>query len=887
MSSEQKPQPPRWVQRLLQYRLPTGLSEEVQGDLDELFDLWVDEMGIQKARWKYIGQVLGFLRPLPERKQSYIPRDVLPPSLLTTPSPITQISMFRNYFKIAFRNLTRNKGYSFINIGGLAIGMAVAMLIGLWIYDEVSFDRYHKNYDRIAQVVQNQTIDGRVQTWLGQAMQLGPAIESSYGNYFKHIVRTSWPGDHILKAGDKTLVKSGMYMEPGGPEMLSLVKIRGSMDGLKDPYSILLSETVAQAIFGDSDPIGRLIKIDNKMDVKVTGVYKDLPVNSTFANITFIAPWDLLISSENLKDKVGWGNSWFQTFVQVSDKVDMNQASEKIKYVKRDNIKVDRDDLRFKPEMFLHPMSQWHLYSEFENGVSVGGKIRFVWLFGIIGAFVLILACINFMNLSTARSEKRAKEVGVRKVVGSERIQLIWQFLGESLLVAFFSLVIAILLVVLTLPLFNEIADKKISILWVSPWFWLSCIIFCLFTGLIAGSYPALYLSSFHPVKVLKGTFRVGRFAAAPRKVLVVLQFTVSVFLIVGTLVVFRQIQFVKDRPLGYDRNGLLTIPMKTQESHDHYNAFQNDLMNTRMVSSMAQSESAITNAWVTNGGFQWKGKDPGLQDEIVTVGVTHHFGKTVDWKIKSGRDFSEAFSTDSSGFILNEAAVKYMGFKQPLGEVVKAFGGKYTVIGVVKDMVTQSIYDPVRPTIFYIDTFKRLSLIDIKISPQANTSQAIDKIKTLFLKHNPATPFDYRFADEEFAAKYKEEERIGKLASIFATLAIFISCLGLFGLASFVAEQRTKEIGIRKVLGATVISLWQLLSREFVWLVLIAFIIATPLAWYFLNSWLQDYQYRTNIPGWIFAATGLGLLLITLLTVSFQAVKAALINPVKSLRNE
>lgn len=881
---ENIPQPPKWIDRIVRWRLSDSDYEDILGDMHELYEIWVAEMGVKKARFQYIRQALGLIRPLPVRTEKRMQE--LPPCLIHTSFNQNPMSMLRNYFKIAFRNLTRNKGYSFINIGGLAIGMAVAMLIGVWIYDEVAFDRYHKNYDRIAQVVQNQTIDGRVQTWLGQAMQLGPALESSYGNYFKHIVRTSWLGDHILKAGDKTLVKSGIYMEPGGPEMLSLIKIKGSMDGLKDPSSVLLAETVAQAIFGDSDPIGRLIKIDNKMDVKVTGVYKDLPVNSTFANITFIAPWDLLISSENLKDKVGWGNSWFQTFVQIADHTDMNQVSEKIKYVKRDNIKGE-DDLRFNPEIFLHPMSQWHLYSEFENGVSVGGKIRFVWLFGIVGAFVLVLACINFMNLSTARSEKRAKEVGVRKVVGSDRGQLISQFLGESLLVAFLALVIAILLVVLTLPLFNEIADKRISILWVSPWFWLSCISFCLFTGLLAGSYPALYLSSFHPVKVLKGTFRVGRFAAIPRKVLVVVQFTVSVFLIVGTLVVFRQIQFVKDRPLGYDRKGLLTIPMKTQESHDHYNAFRNDLMNTRMVTSMAQSESAITNAWVTNGGFQWKGKDPSLQDEIVTVGVTHQFGKTVDWKIKSGRDFSEAFSTDSTGFILNEAAVKYMGFKQPLGEVVKAFGGQYTVIGVVKDMVTQSIYDPIRPTIFYIDTFKRLSLIDIKISPQANTSQAVDKIKTLFLKHNPATPFDYRFADEEFAAKYKEEERIGKLASVFATLAIFISCLGLFGLASFVAEQRIKEIGIRKVLGATVISLWQLLSREFVWLVLIAFAIATPLAWYFLNSWLQDYQYRTNIPGWIFVVTGIGLLAITLLTVSFQAVKAALINPVKSLRNE
>ena len=795
--------------------------------------------------------------------------------------------MLRNHLKIAWRNLTRNRVYSVINIFGLATGMAVAILIGLWLYDEFSHDTHHQNYDRIAQVMQNQTFDDGVRTWDSQAMQLGPELRNSYGNHFKYIVMASGTFNPILSAGEKRLNKSGAYMEPQAPDLLTLKMLKGTRAGLNDPSSILLSASVAQSFFGDADPVGALMKIDNKLAVKVAGVYEDLPRNGSFADLTFIAPWELMIKSEGFDQKLTWGNSWFRTFVQVTDQADMGNVSAAIKYAKLNRLrKAKTDDIRFKPELFLHPMSRWHLYGEFKNGVNAGGRIQYVWMYGIIGVFVLLLACINYMNLSTARSEKRAKEVGIRKVVGSARSQLISQFFTESIVVALLAFALSLLLVPLALPLFNETAGKETEVPWASPWFWLTGIGFSLVTGLIAGSYPALYLSSFVPVKVLKGTFRLGRLAALPRKALVVVQFTVSITLIIGTVIVFRQIQFTKNRPIGYSRHGLLTIFM-TEDVRQGYDAWRNDLLGTGTVVELSQSESPVTDAGITNSGFEWRGKAPGMQDEQVTVGVTHEFGKTVDWKIKEGRDFSRAFATDSSGFILNEAAVKYMGFDQPLGEQVKAFGRTYSVIGVVKNMVMQSPYEAVGPIIFYIDAFKRTNFIHVKINPRMGVSEALATIETTFKKHNPTTPFEFKFADDDYAAKFRSEEQVGRLARYFSVLAIFISCLGLFGLASFTAEQRTKEIGVRKVLGATVINLVALLTGDFLKLVLIALLIATPLAWYFLSGWLQAYAYRTDLAWSVFALAGLGAVGIVLLTVSFQSVKAARMNPVKSLRTE
>lgn len=801
--------------------------------------------------------------------------------------------MLTNYLKIAWRNLLRNKVYSAINIGGLAVGMAVAMLIGLWVYDELSFDQSFANYDRIAQVMQHQTYNGEIGTQRDIPFPLGAELRRSYGDNFRHVLMASWTETHLMTVGSKTLSKPGLFIESQAPDMLTLTLRRGTRAGLTEPASILLAESTAHALFGETDPMNKLIQLDAKTAVKVTGVYEDLPRNSTFGGLAFIAPWELYVSTQKWiqQSENPWRSNSFQLFVQLTEQADITNVSAKIRDVKLKNIR--KEELRYHPQVFLNPMRQWHLYSEFKNGVRIGGFIDFVWLFGSIGVFVLLLACINFMNLSTARSEKRAKEVGIRKSVGSERRQLITQFFAESLLVVSLAFVASMVVVALTLPAFNLVANKQLSVPWTIPAFWLVGLSFSLLTSLIAGSYPAFYLSGFQAVKVLKGTFRVGRFAAIPRRTLVVVQFTVSIALIVGTVIVFRQIQFAKNRPVGYNRAGLVMLGSRAN-THKHIDAIRNELKTARLIAEVAESGSPTTGVWSTNGGFEWRGKDPGLSVDFPNTGVSYEFGKTIGWKLVQGRDFSPAFGTDSTGFIINEAAAKFIEFKDrngrpvksPIGEIIRWDGKPFTIIGVVNDMVVESPYEPIKPSIYHLDPTDA-NVVTIRIAPAMNTSQALAGVETVFKKYNPDIPFDYQFVDQEYARKFQDEERIGRLASIFAVLAIFISCLGLFGLASFMAEARTKEIGVRKVLGASVGSLWALLSKDFVMLVVIACLIATPLAWYFLDGWLQQYPYRTDISWWVFATAGSGALGITLLTVSFQSIKAALMNPVKSLRSE
>lgn len=796
--------------------------------------------------------------------------------------------MLSNYFKIAFRNLAKNKGYTFINIAGLATGMAVALLIGLWVWDELTYNRYHKNYDRLAQVWQHNMYNGSKQSQMSNPYVMAEEIRNNFGSDFKYVIQSTWNFGRILTVGDKKLSKDGMYWEPAVIDMFSINLLKGdSATALKDPYSILLSESVAKTFFGDADPIGQTMRINNKNDVKVTGVYEDMPYSSRFREMTFIMPWALyLIESEWIKTMSNpWGSNFTQTWAQLADHVDLTEVSNKIVNVKYN--KVEEDDRRYKPEVFLHPMSKWRLYSEFKEGKNTGGRVEFVWLFGIIGAFVLLLACINFMNLSTARSEKRAKEVGIRKSVGSMRAQLIYQFFCESIVVALLAFVVALGLVYLALPAFNQVADKRLTLLLTSPAFWFVGVGFSLFTGIIAGSYPALYLSSFQPVKVLKGTFRVGRLASLPRKVLVVLQFTVSVTLIIGTIVVFRQIEFAKDRPIGYERNGLINIYLSTNDIHKHFDAVRNELKTSGAIVEMTEAGSPTTDVWNSNGGFTWQGKDPALAVDFPNNGVSHEFGKTVGWKFKEGRDFSRERVSDTLAFVINEAAAKFLGFKNAVGETLNWNEQPYTIIGVIQDMIIESPYEPVRPSLWHIDRYDNVNLAIVKLNPEMSAHDAMERVKTVFTKYDPASPFSSEFVDVEYAQKFSDEERIGKLASFFAVLAIFISCLGISGLASFVAEQRTKEIGVRKVMGASVFNLWGMLSKDFVWLVAISLVLAMPLAWWGMHNWLQKYQYRSDMAWWIFAAAGVGALIITLLTVSYQSIKAAMANPVSSLRSE
>lgn len=790
--------------------------------------------------------------------------------------------MIRNFLKIAWRNLLKTKGYSSINIIGLATGMAVALLIGLWIWDELSFNKYHKNYDKIAQLMTTQTFNDETGTGSAVSIAMGMELRNKHTSDFKYVTLASWNFEHILAVGEKKLTHSGMWAQPEFPLLLSLKMVKGSVQAFKDPSSILLTQSLAKALFGDADPIDKTVRLDNRMDAKVAGVFEDVPHNSTFFETKFLLPWDKYLSMEPwLKEApTQWGNHSWQTFVQVNDNVDFDKTTAKIKDIPKKHVKEGKE------EVILQPMKNWHLYSEFKNGKVVGGRIQFVWLFGIIGVFVLFLACINFMNLSTARSEKRAKEVGIRKTVGSLRRQLIGQFLSESLLISLLALVVAIGIVALLLPFFNGLSDKKMSIPWSNPVFWSLTLVFTVFTGLVSGSYPAFYLSSFEPIKVLKGTFRTGRFAALPRKILVVIQFTVSIALIIGTIIVYQQIQYAKNRPVGYTREGLITIMMNTPDLYGKYNTIRDELLKTGVVENMAQSSSPVTGIWSNQIGFEWRGKDPNTTPLFGIVAATHDYGKTMGWTIKEGRDFSRSFATDSGAIILNESGVRLTGLKNPVGEIIKWNDKEHPVVGVVKDLVMESPYEPVKPTVFFVE-YNWASVITIRIKPGTPVRNALSRIEPVFRKFNPGGPFEYKFTDEQYAEKFANEERIGNLATFFAILAIFISCLGLFGLASFVAEQRTKEIGVRKVLGATVFNLWGMLSKDFFSLVIIACCIAIPIAWYFLHQWLQRYDYRTPVSWWIFLASATGALVITILTVSFQAIKAALANPIRSLRTE
>lgn len=793
--------------------------------------------------------------------------------------------MIRSYFKIAWRNITRNRVSSFINIAGLAVGMAVTLLIALWIRDEVTFNNYHTHHRQLAQVMSTSFNDqGESGTGSAVALPLGEELAVKFAGDFQQVSMASWSYDHTLLFNEKLITGKGMWVEAGFPQMFSLKMLKGNIQALGDPSSILLSAEISKTLFGDTDPLNKIVRVANKTDLRVAGIYEDLPENTTLHEVQILLPWKRYIVSENwLKEaQTQWNNHSFQAFVQINDAGSMDKVSEKIRHIAMTHKNASTEG---REELSLHAMDKWHLYSNFQNGKATGGRIRYVWMFGIIGFFILLLACINFMNLSTARSEKRAKEVGIRKTVGSLRTQLIGQFLSEAVLMSLISFCFALLLTLLIMPVFNNLADKTIHIPWQNPLFWSCAVLAIVITGLMAGSYPSFFLSRFEPIRVLKGTFRAGRAASLPRKILVVIQFTFSIALIIGTIIVYQQIQHGKHRPVNYRHEGLITIPMSTPDLYGHYDAVRNELLGTGVVANMAESSSATTTVSSNNIGFNWKGKSPNTLPGFGTIYVTGDFGSTIGWQVKEGRDFSREYSTDSLSIVINEAAVKQIGIeKNIVGETIQYRDKNYTVIGVIKDMIMESPYTPVRPTIFFND-LNYCNTVTISIRQGAQIEQALHSIKTVFEKYH--APFDYKFNDDVYAKKFSEEQRVGDLATFFTALAIFISCIGIFGLASFVAEQRTKEIGVRKILGASVLNLWSLLSKDFVMLILISCAIAIPVSYYFLHTWLQEYSYRVTISAGVFLAAIAGSILITLFTISFQTIKAAIANPVKSLRNE
>jgi ABC-type antimicrobial peptide transport system permease subunit len=790
--------------------------------------------------------------------------------------------MFLNYLTIAFRNFWKNKLFSFVNLSGLALGMAVSLAIGLWLWDELSFDRVHALRDRVVQPLATQTLNGHTGTNEAISLAFGAYIRRHYPNDIDLFSFSSWNSGHILSVGEKRLPDLGRWVEPDFPILFSLEAEEGSFQSLQDPSAIVISKKMANQLFGNGSALGNTIRIDNQFDLKVGAVFKDLPSNSSLHSTQYLMPWKRYLSQEPwVKESLGeWANHAFLGYFALREGVSVEDFQQKIRHLPKKFLNFGEE------EIFLHRLKDWHLYDRFENGVPAGGAITFVWMFGTIGFFVLLLACINFMNLSTARSEKRSREVGIRKAIGSSRKQLVVQFLMESVALSFLALLLALALLKLALPQFNALAAKQMHIPFEEPWFWVAVLGLTLLTGLLAGSYPALFLSGFDTVRVLKGTFRIGKWALVPRKVLVVVQFTVSITLITGTWMVFQQIQFARNQPLGYENAGLVTLDLATPEIQGKYNLLRQRLLATGAADEVSESLSPVTDVWSHQVGFEWEGMAPGSKPLFGIVTVTHDYGNTVRWKIQDGRDFSRNLASDSSGIVLNEAALKLIGKKDALGMTILWNKKPYKVIGVVQNMVMERPYIQVQPTVFVLD-YSWLNVLNIRLNKTLPVQDALARLEKELKDFAPSNPVVFRFSDADYQAKFDAEVRIGNLSRIFAGLAIFISFLGLFGLASFVAGQRTREIGVRKVLGAGLSHLWLMLSKDFMVLVLVACVFSVPIAALILRDWLTSFEIRTPMHWWIFGISGLGAMVLALVTVSFQTLRAAQANPVKSLRTE
>lgn len=793
--------------------------------------------------------------------------------------------MLRNYLTITFRTLLRAKGYTFLNMAGLAVGMAASALIFLWIQSELTYDRFYQKTDRLFQVYNQDVLSGEAQVWETTPRPLAPTLKHNYPD-IEEAARYR-PATLLLGTGDKALNVDGAFVDPAFLSLFDVSFRAGDpLKSLADKSGIVITRTLAQKLFGNADALGKVVQIDHKNSFSVTGVLDDLPNNTRFNGVSYLLPYAYFVS-------LGWGaDEWVSnndyTFVTLKSKADPAAVGAKIKGVTAAQLKGKLDDVSHR-QLLLHPASKWHLYSKQENGQLVAGKIVTVRLFGLVAVFILLIAAVNFINLSTARSEKRAKEVGIRKVAGAQKASLVVQFIGESVMLACLAGLLALLLMVVCLPTFNTLTGKALSLHIDSVGFWLAAVGFVVLTGLLAGSYPAFFLAGFQPIKVMKGTYRPPKAAFSPRKGLVVMQFTFAVVLIMATLVIQQQIRHAQRRESGYNPTNLLFTYL-SGDLPSHYGTLQQDLIRSGAAVSVTQSMGPMTDINTRQWGLAWPGSTKADKDiEFDRFGADADFLKTTGAALHSGRDIDiRTYLTDSTAVLLNETAVKTMRLSNPIGASVRFMGRDWHVVGVLKDFIFASPYEPVKP-VLVAGPGGPLSLgwSSIRLNPANPTAANLALIEAVFKKHNPDYPFEYSFADESYKAKFADEQRVGSLTGLFSGLTVFIACLGLFGLAAFTSQQRTKEIGVRKVLGATVGSVIQLLTKEFVQLMGLAFLIGAPIGWYAMERWLQDYQYRITIGVGVFALTLLIALVIVLLTVSFQSIRAALMNPVKSLRSE
>jgi putative ABC transport system permease protein len=789
--------------------------------------------------------------------------------------------MFKNYLLVSLRNLLRNRIYSFINIIGLATGITACIFIMLWVADELSYDNFHANANKLYQVYAIQTFGGKVGQSTSVPLPLHQALKNADTNIIK-VCATDWGNSPLLGVNGKKFTKRSLNVSEEFLSMFRFPLLMGDAEtALSDPYSIVLAESTAKAFFGDADPIGQTVMVDNKHELKVTGILKDLPRNSSFQFDCLTSfDWYEQNTAWVKQSRTRWDNFAFQVYVELNDAANKDAVESNTKgIILKNNPNEDSN-----PQLFYHPLNRWRLHSQFEHGKESGGRIEYVQMFSLLGFFILIISCINFMNLATARSERRAREVGIRKSVGSTRTDLIAQFLGESLFISMVSFAIALSIVQLTLPFYNYMVEKELMIHYNSPEFWLAAAMLIAITGLLSGSYPAFFLSAFNPAKVLKGKAAQVKGAVTFRQVLVVTQFALSIGLIISTIVIYNQVQFTKGRQLGYDQQNLINVRTNSEVS-SNYDVIKQELISNSQVASVTSSFSPLTGIYQNSAVDNWPGKSPDTNVLFAFVGVGYHYTNTVGAKIIQGRDFSEQFKSDSNEVVINQAAMDIMNMENPIGEKINFWNTEYTIIGVVEDMVMESPFKTVRPMILFRQPW--VNNVIIRFANTNDLQASIKSTESVFKKHSPSYPFEYSFVDDDFAKKFSNINLIENLFKIFASLTILISCLGLLGLAAFTAEQRTKEIGIRKVLGASVSSIMLLLSKDFSRLVIIAFVIAVPLAWWGLSQWLENYPYRVAIHWWVLAAAGVLSFLLAIATVSSQAMKAAVSNPVDSLRSE
>ncbi len=785
--------------------------------------------------------------------------------------------MLLNYFKIAWRNLFKNKAFSFINISGLAIGMAATLLILLWVYNEQSWDKFHKNYSTVYHALSNRNFNGEITTGPDMMYPLARAAKSAFPEV-EYATIVSFGETTLFSVGDKRLNKNTITVSPDFFQVFSFEFLQGSPASVTDPDAVILTESTARALFGNSHVVGEAVEVNNNRTAYVKAVIKDVPGTSTlqFDGIKPFNPSEPYIKEA----EEDWVNCNNRVFLKTHAGGDISALEKKVHQMIRERSASENPTTR--GSVILHPMSKWRLYSDFEDGQNVGGRVEYVRLFTWIAIIILVIACVNFMNLSTARSEKRAKEVGIRKTLGSERIQLLWQFIGESLLLSLIAFVLAVGILYAVLPAFSTLLNTTIEIPYRDPGTWILALSMIVLTGFLAGSYPAFYLSGFSPVKVLKGTFLPGKQGMLPRKVLVTSQFIVSIIFISATLIVYQQLQYVKNRDIGYDPDNLIMVN-SSADTDKNFEALSNDLLQTGMVQSVVRTSSPLTTIYGFTSGVRWAGAPESNNLVIGFLAADKDFAKTLGARMLEGRDFQAG---DSNKVIFNKEAIQVMGLKEPLGKEVTWAGRTLTIAGIVDNIIMTSPYDPPQPLMITYGN-RRSGRINIRLAPTANVHTAMASIENIYKKYSIEYPFEFQFIDEAFNQKFINEQLIGKLSGIFSGLAIFICCLGLFGLVASSIERRTKEIGIRKVLGASLQSLLLLIAREFLWLVGIAFLVAIPLAWWAMHQWLQNFTYRTSIHISLFAVVGGITAIIALITISLNASGAALSNPVKTLRTE